>query len=163
LESGYDGTRRNRLHAARAAVFALPGRNALQRQKSGIAETLPEAGKKQELVEVNLVALVLANPEGETLLLPPPKVKNPNSIPDHIPTLVANLWHFPTVSATGVPLDAARDVWKKINRGLEFPEESKPLQMVRHAVTFRKVTVNGFLVPVAKLPKVKGRRDPGFA
>jgi len=125
-------------------------------RKSGIAETLPEAGKKQELVEVNLVALVLANPEGETLLLPPPKVKNPNSIPDHIPTLVANLWHFPTVSAIGVPLDAARDVWKKINRGLEFPEESKPLQMVRHAVTFRKVTVNGFLVPVAKLPKVKG-------
>jgi len=29
--------------------------------------------------------------------------------------------------------------------------------MVRHAVTFRKSTVNGFLVPVAKLPKVKAQ------
>ncbi len=125
-------------------------------RKLGIAESLPETGKKQELVDVNLVALVLANPNGQTLLLPPPKVKNPDSIPDHIPTLVANLWHFPTVPAKEAPLEAAYEAWKKINRGQKFPIESRPLQMVRHAVTFRKVLVYGFLVPVARLPKVEG-------
>jgi len=125
-------------------------------RKQGIAESLPETGKKQELVDVNLLALVLVNPKGETLLLPPPSVKNPRSIPDHIPTLVANLWHFPTIAANGSLMEAASESWKKINRGQKFPETIVPLQMVRHAVTFRKVTVNGFLVPVSRLPKVKG-------
>ena len=125
-------------------------------RKQGIAERLPETGSKPDPIEVPLVALVLVNPKGETLLLPPPRVKNPDSVPDHIPTLVANLWHFPTASANGNPLEAAHEVWKKINRGQKFPEKSTPLQIVRHAVTFRKVTVNGFLVAVSRLPKVKG-------
>src|SRR5262249_25073637 len=90
-------------------------------RRQGSAESLPETRKKQELVDVNLVALVLVNPEGETLLLPPPSIKNPNALADHIPTLVANLWHFPTVSANGNPLDAVGQPWKKINRGQKFP------------------------------------------
>ena len=125
-------------------------------RKQGIAESLPETAKKQELVDVRLVALVLLNSKGETLLLPPPSAKNPRSIPDHIPTLVANLWHFPTASANGNPLDAAHESWRKINRGQKFHETFVPLQLVRHAVTFRKVTVHGFLAPVSRLPKVKG-------
>jgi A/G-specific adenine glycosylase len=127
-----------------------------QGRKQGVAESLPESGNKPDLVEVPLVALVLVNPNGETILLPPPRVKNPDSIPAHIPTLVANLWHFPTASTNGNPLEAARGAWKKINQGQKFPEKSAPLQIVRHAVTFRKVIVNGFLVPVGRLPKVKG-------
>jgi A/G-specific adenine glycosylase len=125
-------------------------------RKQGIAEILPESASKPDLVDVPLVSLVLVNPKGETLLLPPPKVKNPGSIPDHIPTLVANLWHFPTISSKKVPLETAREAWKEVNHGRKFPQESKPLQMVRHAVTFRRVTVHGFLVPVAKLPRVAG-------
>ncbi len=125
-------------------------------RKQGIAESLPETTKKQELVDVTLAALVLLNPKGETLLLPPPSVKNPRSIPDHIPALVANLWHFPTASATRDPREVASDIWKKLSRGQQFPAQTVPLQLVRHAVTFRKVTVHGFLVPVAKLPKIKG-------
>jgi A/G-specific adenine glycosylase len=125
-------------------------------RKKGIAESLPKTGKKQELVDVALVALVLVNPKGETLLLPPPSIKNPGSIPDHIPTLVANLWHFPTASAKGDPRETAGETWKKINRGQKFPRQTVPLQLVRHAVTFRKVTVHGFLVPVPKLPKIEG-------
>ena len=116
---------------------------------------MPESDHKPDLIEVPMVALVLVNPNGETLLLPPPRVKNPDSIPDHVPTLVANLWHFPTASTNGNHLESARGAWKKINRGQKFPENSAPLQIVRHAVTFRKVTVNGFLVPVIRLPKVK--------
>jgi A/G-specific adenine glycosylase len=125
-------------------------------RKQGIAESLPEPERKPNLVDVPLVALVLVNAKGETLLLPPPKVKNPGGIPDHIPTLVANLWHFPTVPANGIPLETAREAWKRMNRGQKFPLQTKSLQLVRHAVTFRKVTVHGFLVPLTKLPGIKG-------
>jgi len=128
-------------------------------RKQGIAESLPEAGKKQGLVDVNLAALVLVNPKGETLLLPRPSIKNSSAAPDHIPALVANLWHFPTASTNGNPLDAASESWKKMNSGKELPKRIVPLQMVRHAVTFRKVTVQGFLVPVRRLPKVKGAEN----
>jgi len=125
-------------------------------RKRGIAESLPETAKKQEVVDVVLTALVLVNPKRETLLLPPPSIKNATAIPDHIPTLVANLWHFPTASAKADPRETANEIWKKINRGHKFPDRSVPLPLVRHAVTFRKVTVHGFLVPVAQLPQVKG-------
>lgn len=128
-------------------------------RKQGIAESLPETRKKQELVDVTLVALVLVNSKGQTLLLPPPSIKNPRAIPDHIPTLVANLWHFPSISSNENALEAARESWKKINPGQKFPETIVPLQMVQHAVTFRKVTVNGFLVTVARLPKIKGAEN----
>src|SRR5262249_48100727 len=127
--------------------------------KQGIAASLPETAKKPELVDVNLVALVLVSPKGETLLLPPPLTKNPGAIPDHIPTLVANLWHFPTISTNGNALNAASESWKRINRAQKFPERVVPLQMVRHAVTFRKVTVHGFLIPVSRLPKIKGAEN----
>ncbi|MBS1867482.1 MAG: hypothetical protein JSS69_16325, partial [Acidobacteria bacterium] len=87
---------------------------------------------------------------------PSPKTKDTKSTSDPIPTLVANLWHFPTASVEGDQQEAVNEIWKEINRGQELPVQSVPLQLVRHAVTFRKVTVHGFLVPVAKLPKVKG-------
>jgi len=128
-------------------------------RRQGIAESLPETQKKQGFVDVKLVALVLVNPKGETLLLPPPYIKNPLSIPDHIPTLVANLWHFPTASTNGNLMDAASESWKKINRGKKFPKTFARLQKVRHAVTFRKVTVHGFLVPVNRLPRVRGAEN----
>src|SRR5262249_49276860 len=89
----------------------------------------------------------------------PPSIKNPNAIPNHVPTLVANLWHFPTASANGNLSEAVHELWKRSSRGHKFPDKSLPLQKVRHAVTFRKVTVHGFLVPVNRLPKVKGAEN----
>src|SRR5262249_8285631 len=81
-------------------------------RKLGIAEQLPEARKKRDSVDVTLLSLVVVNSRGKTLLLPPPKQKNKEVQADHIPTLVANLWHFPTASTNGNWFEASSRAWK---------------------------------------------------
>jgi len=128
-------------------------------RRLGIAETLPEARKKRDAVDVALASLVLVNSDGETLLLPPPAQKNKQDRPDHVPTLVSNLWHFPTTAANGDLARAAKQSWK------EFFSSSKPsagkmlqLPLVRHAVTYRNISVRPFLCRLPQLPKVRGAK-----
>jgi A/G-specific adenine glycosylase len=126
--------------------------------RQGIAGLLPEARKKKQLVDVKLVSLVLANAEGKTLLLPPPPKKKPESVQDHVPTLVSNLWHFPTIFADGNPAKASAKQWKKLFHKTAFPAKSVQLPLVRHAVTYRKVTVHSFLLEVTNLPNIRGAK-----
>jgi len=124
----------------------------------GLVDVLPESRKKRELVDVGIVSLVLANSRRETVLLPPPAEKNFESIAEHIPTLVSNLWHFPTIAAGNSSTTSIREIWKEIFRGAPLPSSVLPLPLVRHAVTYRKVTVRPFLALVTKLPKIHGAR-----
>ena len=128
-------------------------------RKSGIAEELPEARKKRDVVNVGLASLVVTNSRGETLLLPPPAQKNKDDKADHIPTLVSNLWHFPTLSANGELATACEHAWKELFSG-KTPASWKFLQLpaVRHSVTYRKVTVHPFLICVDRLPKKRGAK-----
>jgi A/G-specific adenine glycosylase len=125
-------------------------------RKLGIAETLPEARKKRGAVDVTLASLVLVSPDGETVLLPPPAQKNKEDQPDHVPTLVSNLWHFPTTSANGNLIRAAKQSFKQFFHSGK-PAAGKMLQLppVRHAVTYRNISVHPFLCKVPRLPKVK--------
>jgi A/G-specific adenine glycosylase len=128
-------------------------------RKKGIAEELPETCKKREAVDVVLASLVVANSRGETLLLPPPQQKNNKDQADHVPTLVSNLWHFPTVSANGDLTKATMHAWKEFFPARTLgPSEIRRLSPVRHSVTYRKVTVHPFLIRVARLPKIRGAR-----
>src|SRR5207253_9107371 len=68
-------------------------------RKLGIAGSLPEKRKKRAVVAVQLVSVVWLDSKGNSLLLPPPAILAGNKADDHIPSLVAKLWHFPTVSA----------------------------------------------------------------
>ncbi len=124
----------------------------------GLTDVLPEAAKKRDLVDVHMVSLVLVSTKGETLLLPPPAEKNHQSIAEHIPTLVSNLWHFPTLAAKSSPKTALQEVWKTIFRGTALPADLMALPVVRHAVTYRKVTVHSFLAFVSRLPKLRGAK-----
>ena len=128
-------------------------------RKLGIAETLPEARKKRDTVEVHLVSLVVANPDGETLLLPPPAQKNKDDQDDHVPTLVSNLWHFPTTSANGDARRAAAEAWSDLFKsGRPSAERMSPLPIVRHAVTYRNISVHPFLCAVQRLPRVRAAK-----
>jgi len=128
-------------------------------RKLGIAEELPETGKKRDAVDVALASLVVTNSRGETLLLPPPAQKNMNDQADHVPTLVSNLWHFPTLSSNGELAAAGESAWKEFFAG-KTPASSKFLQLpaVRHSVTYRKVTVHPFLICLDRLPKSRGAK-----
>ena len=126
-------------------------------RKLGIAELLPEKRKKRETVEILLAAAVFSDQNGLTLLLPPPQERSTEPLADYVPTLVSNLWHFPTIPVNGDPVAQLRRHLRKLqiqkqNGSLHFI----PAQRVRHSVTYRAVTVEPFRISVKKLPRIEG-------
>jgi A/G-specific adenine glycosylase len=128
-------------------------------RKLGIAATLPEKRKKRATVAVCLVSVLLLDPKNNSLLLPPPAAANKNKSDDHIPSLVAKLWHFPTISA---PTNAGRALQQLLRSdlGVKTPKSAyfERLQNVRHTVTYRAISVAAFLLRVKRLPKISGAK-----
>jgi len=134
-----------------------PVTQSCEARSLGIADLLPEKRKKRATVEIRLAAAVFADPNGRTLLLPPPQAKNAKALADHVPTLVSNLWHFPTISVNGDPVAKLRSHLQKMqiqsqNGSFHFVAANK----VRHTVTYRDITVEPFRISVKKLPRIKG-------
>src|SRR5260370_53469 len=129
-------------------------------RKLGIAESLPETRKKRATVEVNLAAAVFLDAKDQTLLLPPPKNAKEKTFADHVPTLLSKMWHFPTLSATGNPDGNLLAFLQKLGPGVQ----SRRWQLVaagkvRHAVTYRSITLLPFIIRVKKLPRISGARQ----
>jgi A/G-specific adenine glycosylase len=127
-------------------------------RKLGIAESLPEKRKKRATVAVRLVSVVLLDSSGKCLLLPPPAVTS--KADDHVPSLVAKLWHFPTISAPDSVEAALKDL---LRRDLKIEAarslQPVPLEKVRHTVTYRLILVWPFLVKVKELPRIRGAKQ----
>jgi A/G-specific adenine glycosylase len=129
-------------------------------RKLGIAESLPEKRKKRATVEVVLAAAVFVDRKGETLLLPPPRNTNEKVAADHVPTLVSRMWHFPMLSETGEPAANLAAFLRKIMPNAASRKwQLVPAGKVRHAVTYRAITILPFLIGVKKLPRVSGARQ----
>jgi A/G-specific adenine glycosylase len=128
-------------------------------RKLGIAESLPEKRKKRATVAVKLVSVVLLDAQSNSLLLPPPKMHSKSQSDDHVPSLVARLWHFPTLSAPGKP---GRAVGQLLHEELRLNKPSslrlEPLDEVRHTVTYRAISVCAYLLRVKRLPRVAGAK-----
>ena len=128
-------------------------------RKLGIAETLPEKRKKRAIVAVRLASVVLLDPKNNSLLLPPPAAVSKNKPDDHIPSLVAKLWHFPTIS---VPTNAEHALQQLLRRELCITKSRaahfEQLQNIRHTVTYRTIFVSAFLLRVRSLPTISGAR-----
>ncbi len=126
----------------------------------GEPESFPEKRKKREAVQIVLAAAVLSTPRGQTLLLAPPEKKEKSKpAADDIATLVSRMWHFPTIAVR-------KDALMELRRFLadDLPEENgalhfEPLARVRHAVTYRDVTVLPFRIAVAKIPHLRGAKS----
>jgi A/G-specific adenine glycosylase len=127
--------------------------------KAGLAEELPEKRKKRQPVEVRLAAAVFVDAQRRTVLLPAPRKSKGKIGADDIPTLVSQMLHFPLVS---VKNDPAKDLKRYLKKFLATAiDRSLPLtalEKVRHAVTYRRVTVFPFRVEVDKLPAVREAR-----
>ncbi len=129
-------------------------------RKLGIAESLPEKRKKRATVEVTLAAGVFTDEKGQTLLLPPPKNTKEKTSADHVPTLVSKMWHFPTLSVGAEPAAHLLAFLRRL-----MPEVHShrwrliPSGKVRHAVTYRAITLLPFLIRVRKLPRIRGARQ----
>jgi A/G-specific adenine glycosylase len=129
-------------------------------RKLGIAESLPEKRKKRATMEVTLAAAIFADENNQTILLPPPANAGERVSADHVPTLVSKMWHFPTVSVNGDPAAKLRACLRELVRGKGNDNlRLAPSAKVRHAVTYRDITILPFRINVKTLPRIKGARQ----
>src|SRR5229473_2270318 len=133
-------------------------------RRQGIAESLPERRKKRATVEVLLAAAVFADGKSQTLLLPPPKSTKEKASANHVPTLVSKMWHFPTLSVAGKPdKDLLAFLRKVLPAEHNRTWELVPAGKVRHAVTYRAITLLPFLIEVESIPHVSGAKQVPLA
>jgi len=70
------------------------------------------------------------------------------------------MWHFPTLSVTGEPAGKLSAFLRKLMPGVPSRKwQLTPVGKVRHAVTYRAITLLPFLIDVKKLPGVPGARQ----
>lgn len=128
----------------------------------GIQHEIPDKRRKRATVEVVLAAAVLTDGRGRCLLLPPPKPTGAktSAAADHIPALVSKMWHFPTIPAGKTPERNLRRYLQKIfGTTLEMKTlRFEPLKKVRHAVTYRAITVLPYQLQLGQLPAVSGAK-----
>jgi A/G-specific adenine glycosylase len=130
-------------------------------RRQGNAESFPEKRKKREGVQVILAAAVLQDSRGRTLLLPPPARQQGKPAADDVPTLVSGMWHFPTVAAEKDAEMRLRTLVAALVAETERAlgtAQFEPLRKVRHAITYRSVTVLPFRLRLQKLPRVRGAK-----
>jgi len=141
-----------------------PVQRFCEARKLGIAEALPEKRKERSEVSVRLATAVLLDQSGNSLLLEPPAGSQKAVGHDHVPSLVAKLWHFPTIPANQ---DGATALRQMLARQFKLKNLAKmewqPLSKVRHTVTYRNIEVVPFLVRVQKLPRISGARVIGLS
>jgi A/G-specific adenine glycosylase len=128
-------------------------------RKLGLAESLPEKRKTRATVKVTLAAAVFLDANGETFLLPPPHEKNEQAAADHIPTLVSRMWHFPTISVGRSPaVELPRFLQSFLPLANNAKWQLEPVSKVRHAVTYRAITIAPFVIHVKHLPRIPGAK-----
>jgi A/G-specific adenine glycosylase len=134
-----------------------PAANFCEARKLGIANAIPEKRKKRTPVSVQLVSVVLLDAKNNCLLLPPPQATGSDSPDDHIPSLVAKLWHFPTVSAAG-EIKEALEKLLYLELRIKASKAIRPelLEKVRHTVTYRVISVAAYIVRVKHIANRSG-------
>jgi A/G-specific adenine glycosylase len=127
-------------------------------RKLGIQELIPEKRKKRATVDVLLAAAVLVDDRNRCVLLSPPKNGAVKASSHDIPTLVSKMWHFPTTAVSGDPASDLRRYLKKVVGATGLPSQFVALRKIRHAVTYRAISLLPFRVDFKKLPRVANAR-----
>jgi A/G-specific adenine glycosylase len=147
-------------------------------RKLGLVELIPEKRKKRDTVQVMLGAVVFVDLKSRILLLPPPKAATIRADMEDIPALLSRMWHFPTIQFSsrivskrksprstkrGGQVPAAMELRQFVERqfffGRKLQSDLLPLKQVRHAVTYRAITLFPFLSKVPKLPRIPGAKS----
>jgi len=127
-----------------------------QARKASLTDVIPEKRIKRAAVDITLAALVLVDSKKRTLLLPPPRPEIRSAASPDVAGLLSRLWHFPTIQVQRVAVEELRQfVQGAIFLGKKFPTKFHALPKVRHAVTYRQITLLPFRLEVARLPRVQ--------
>jgi len=126
-------------------------------RKQGLTGAIPEKRSKRAAVEIRLAALVLVDAAGRTLLLPPPKLSEGSLVGQEVATLLSRMWHFPTIP---VRRNAEHELVEFAREASLLPKKCavalKATRKVKHAVTYRQITVQPFRMELEELPQVAG-------
>lgn len=133
-----------------------PVSTSCKARKLGIAEKLPEKGKKRATVEVILATAVFLDARGRTILLPPPKSAPRKTKKENIAALVSKMWHFPTIQVRKNASVELRRFLEGSAQNHKVASKYEPLQFARHAVTYRTILLQPFLARVEQLPVFSG-------
>jgi len=138
-----------------------PVREFCEARKRGLTEEIPTKRVRRDTVDITLASLVLLTKRNETLLLPPPEEKEKSHAADDVATLVSRTWHFPTVcvQATSPETTLRKFAETTLFSGKPLKVDLLPLKQVRHAVTYRSVTVLPFAARLHKLPAITGAQE----
>ena len=133
---------------------ACPVADACRARALGIADDLPAKRIKRAAKNVTLVAAVLLDPQGRTILVRPTK----GVAAFEAAALFSRLWQFPALVSSGKP---QVEVMREIRRLYKHEDIRSRLVMrrlatARHTVTFRKIKLESFLILVSKLPEAGG-------
>jgi A/G-specific adenine glycosylase len=122
-----------------------------------LQDAIPEKRKKRATEEITLAAAVLLDPQGRTLLLPPPNAQGEHATHAAILPLISKMWHFPTIAAEADPTDELRSFLGKLFPALAKDRKMRlePLARARHTVTYRAITLLPYRVLVAQLPQLE--------
>lgn len=121
-------------------------------RKQGVVARIPKKRNKRATEEITLAALVFVDAKGNSLLLGPPKTLSKSKVHANVATLLSRLWHFPTIE---VHQDAASELKTYVEKdlhGKKIDSKLTQLKKVRHAVTYRKITILPFRANVVALP-----------
>jgi A/G-specific adenine glycosylase len=136
-----------------------PVQEFCQARKLGLVDSIPEKRKKRATEEITLAALVLLDAKGNTLLLAPPKSLSKSQKNANVSALLSRLWHFPTIE---VRRNAGKELQTYFETnfllGKRLTSKLYPLKKVRHAVTYRSITLLPFCAKVSKLPRLQDAR-----
>ena len=132
-----------------------PVSNWCEALKQGLVGSIPEKRSKRAIEEITLAALVLVDKKGNTLLLAPPKSSAKSKAESNVASLLSRLWHFPTIKVTQ---DAAKELRTHVEthllRGKKTRGSFLQLKVVRHSVTYRRVTLLPFRLELSSLPLI---------
>jgi A/G-specific adenine glycosylase len=144
-----------------------PVAESCRARKLGLAEALPEKRRKRTTEKIHLAAAVYLDPKGKTVLLAPAPGKKASSKkakqktePDGtLSALFSGLWHFPAVAVRkNVRTELRRFLQTSGGAALASGAKWIALPPLRHAVTYREITITAFLVRVEKLPGARTGR-----
>ena len=127
-------------------------------RKLGIQELIPEKRKKRATVDVLLATAILVDDRNRCILLPPPINGGEKASSHDIPTLVSKMWHFPTTAVSEDPASDLLRYLKKVVGATVMPSQFVALRKIRHAVTYRAISLLPFRVEFKKLPRVAHAR-----
>jgi A/G-specific adenine glycosylase len=130
-------------------------------RKQGLADLIPVKRSKRSTVKITLASLVLMDAQGKTLLLAPPKSPGKSTAADDVHTLVSRMWHFPTIAVLQAQpaAELRKFAEESLFGGRTFRVELFPLKKVRHAVTYRSITILPFRLEVKILPRVPAAKS----